>query len=156
MGVEDYIDGSYNVHDNMKMVSDGYNENSNSTLTNVIFKENLATGYSFNNPTMQGGGMYIENSSATLKDVIKKLRGPIGSSVDVTIKRIGQEEFLDVTLVREKIPIFSVHASFMIDESTGYIKINRFASSTAQEVEQALLELEAQDMEQLILDFRNN
>jgi len=90
------------------------------------------------------------------KDVVKKLRGPRGSSVDVTIKRIGQAEFLDVTLVREKIPIFSVLATFMIDESTGYIKINRFASTTAQEVEQALLELEAQDMEQLILDFRNN
>ena len=50
----------------------------------------------------------------------------------------------------------SVLASFMIDESTGYIKINRFASTTAQEVEQAMIELENQDMEHLILDFRNN
>ena len=90
------------------------------------------------------------------KDVVKKLRGPKGSSVDVTIKRVGQKEFLDVTLMRAKIPIVSVLASFMIDESTGYIKINRFASSTTQEVEKAMIELESQDMEQLILDFRNN
>ena len=90
------------------------------------------------------------------KDVVKKLRGPKGSSVDITIRRIGQKELIDVTLVREKIPIVSVLASFMIDESTGYIKINRFASTTAQEVEQAMIELENQDMDQLILDFRNN
>jgi carboxyl-terminal processing protease len=90
------------------------------------------------------------------KDVVKKLRGPKGSSVNLTIKRVGQKELLDVTLVRAKIPIVSVLAAFMIDESTGYIKINRFASSTAQEVEQALIELENQDMEQLIIDFRNN
>ena len=90
------------------------------------------------------------------KDVVKKLRGPKGSSVNVTIRRIGNKEPIDITLVREKIPIVSVLASFMIDESTGYIKINRFASTTAQEVEQAMIELENQDMEQLILDFRNN
>ena len=90
------------------------------------------------------------------KDVVGKLRGPKGSSVDVTLRRIGQKDLIDVTLVREKIPIVSVLASFMIDESTGYIKINRFASTTAQEVEQAMIELENQDMEHLILDFRNN
>ena len=90
------------------------------------------------------------------KDVVKKLRGPKGSSVDITIRRIGQKELIDVTLIREKIPIVSVLASFMIDESTGYIKINRFASTTAEEVEKAMIELENQDMDQLILDFRNN
>ncbi|MAJ45135.1 MAG: peptidase [Candidatus Marinimicrobia bacterium] len=90
------------------------------------------------------------------KDVVKKLRGKKGSSVDLTIRRIGQKELINVTLVRAKIPIVSVLASFMIDESTGYIKINRFASTTAQEVEQAMVKLENQDMDQIILDFRNN
>jgi carboxyl-terminal processing protease len=90
------------------------------------------------------------------KDVVKKLRGPKNSSVDVTIKRMGQKDLLEVTLVRAKIPLVSVLASFMIDESTGYIKINRFASNTAIEVEEALIELESQDMDQLIIDFRNN
>ncbi len=89
-------------------------------------------------------------------DVVKRLRGPKGSSVKISIRRVGQEDLIDVELVRDKIPIVSVLASFMIDESTGYIKVNRFSATTAQEVKEALSKLESLKMEQLILDFRNN
>ena len=76
-------------------------------------------------------------------DVVKRLRGPKGSSVKISIRRVGQEDLIDVELVRDKIPIVSVLASFMINESTGYIKVNRFSATTAQEVKDALTKLES-------------
>ena len=63
----------------------------------------------------------------TQKDVLQKLRGPKGSSVGVTISRPGIDDDFDVTLIRDKIPIVSVLATFMVDEQTGYIKISRFS-----------------------------
>ena len=92
----------------------------------------------------------------TQKDVMKKLRGQKGTSVDVTISRPGMEEDFDVTLVRDKIPIVSVMAAFMVDENTGYIKINRFARTTADELKESLTELENNGMNQLLMDLRNN
>ena len=92
----------------------------------------------------------------TQKDVMEKLRGPKGTTVDVTISRPGIEDDFNVTLLRDKIPIVSVLASFMIDENTGYIKINRFARTTAVELKEALTKLENSGMNQLLLDLRNN
>ena len=91
----------------------------------------------------------------TQKEVFEKLRGPKGSKVNVTIRRNSEEDF-EVTLIRAKIPIHSVLASFMVDDETGYVKINRFARTTAEEVSQSLAELELQGMTQLMLDLRNN
>tara|TARA_B100000131_G_scaffold306354_1_gene333334 strand:+ start:12 stop:1571 length:1560 start_codon:yes stop_codon:yes gene_type:complete len=90
------------------------------------------------------------------KDVITKLRGPKGSSVIVTISRYNVDENFDVTLIRDKIPIVSVLASFMINEKTGYIKINRFSKTTYSEFNKSLFELEKKGMNQLLLDLRNN
>ena len=73
---------------------------------------------------------------------MKKLRGPKGSHVDISIARIGLEEEFEVTLVRDKIPIVSVLAHFMIDDNTGYVKVNRFARTTAVELKEALNNLE--------------
>ena len=101
----------------------------------------------------------INNVSAykiTQKDVMEKLRGTKGTSVDVTISRPGLEEDFDVTLVRDKIPIVSVLASFMIDDETGYVKVNRFSRTTALEIKDALSTLENNGMKQLLLDLRNN
>ena len=92
----------------------------------------------------------------TSKDVLAKLRGPKGTQVDVTISRPGLDEDFAVTLVRDKIPIVSVLASFMIDDKTGYVKINRFSKTTTREITESLDELENQSMQQLLLDLRNN
>ncbi len=92
----------------------------------------------------------------TREEVIKKLRGPKGTTVRVTILREGLEEPLEFTIVRDVIPIRTVTTRFMVDDSTGYIKVNRFAATTSQEVEDALVELERNDMKRLILDLRNN
>jgi len=91
----------------------------------------------------------------TQKDVFEKLRGPKGSQVEVTIRRSSIDDF-SVTLTRAKIPIHSVLASFMINDEVGYIKVNRFARNTAEEIETSLYELEQDGMKEVMLDLRNN
>ncbi len=90
------------------------------------------------------------------EDVPKKLKGPKGTSVDITISRDAVEEPLEFTIVRDVIPLSTITASFMADDSTGYIFVNRFAAITAKEVEENLTKLEKQGMKRLILDLRWN
>lgn len=91
----------------------------------------------------------------TKEEVFKKLRGPKGTSVDLTIKRLDGERF-GVTIVRDDIPIYSVRTALMLDEKTGYIWLTRFSATTSDEVRKAIEKLEAQGMQQLIFDLRNN
>ena len=91
----------------------------------------------------------------TQDEVFEQLRGPKGSSVDLTIQRMGQDPF-DVTLIRAKIPIFSISAALLYDESIGYIKMNRFGHKTYNELVAAIDSLESIGMQSLILDLRNN
>jgi carboxyl-terminal processing protease len=89
------------------------------------------------------------------EEVPKKLRGPKGSKVEVTISRVNTENF-DVTLVRDEIPLFSVSAAFMMDDEIGYVFVNRFSSTTYQEVHEAINKLQDQGMQKLLLDLRGN
>jgi len=89
------------------------------------------------------------------EEVPKKLRGPKGSKVEVTISRVNTENF-DVTLIRDEIPLFSVSAAFMMDDETGYVFVNRFSSTTYQEVHEAINKLQDQGMQKLLLDLRGN
>ncbi len=89
------------------------------------------------------------------EDVPKKLRGPKGSRVTVTIRRHKKEDY-DVVLVRDEIPLYSVSAACMLDDETGYIYLNRFSGTTIDEVEKAILNLNSQGMKQLVFDLRNN
>ncbi|MCH8023893.1 MAG: S41 family peptidase [Candidatus Marinimicrobia bacterium] len=88
--------------------------------------------------------------------VVQTLRGEKGTSVNIKVRRAGQEKLIPFTIIRDDIPIYSVLAAIMLDERTGYILINRFSSTTANEVELALEELEGQGMTRLLLDLRNN
>jgi carboxyl-terminal processing protease len=101
----------------------------------------------------------INDSSAvgiTQDGVQKKLRGPKGSHVKVTIVRTGIKDNLEFDIARDKIPIYTVDASFMIDSETGYINVNRFAATTHEEFMEALGKLEAAGMKRLVLDLRTN
>lgn len=89
-------------------------------------------------------------------DVRNALRGPKGTKVDVTIKRPMVEEHLDFTIVRDDIPLYTVDTSYMLDQKTGYVKINRFAATTHQEFMDAMEGLEEKGMERIILDLRGN
>jgi len=90
------------------------------------------------------------------EDVPKKLKGPKGTKVEVTILREGMEEPFNLTIVRDVIPIYTVTTKFMADDSTGYVWINRFAATTSKELEEALAELNEGGMKRLILDLRMN
>ena len=89
-------------------------------------------------------------------DIMTKLRGPKGTTVNVKILRRGNPQLLDFRIIRDKIPLYSVSASYMVDKKTGYIKISRFAATTTDEFKDATKKLEAQGMENLILDLQNN
>ncbi len=110
---------------------------------------------------IQSGDRIIEigDSSSvgyTNEDVVSRLRGEKGTKVDVTIIRPGVANPLYFTITRDDIPLYTVDSSYMLDDQTGYIKINRFAATTHDEFMQAMDELRPQGMERLVLDLRGN
>jgi len=96
-------------------------------------------------------GIGIEN-----EDVMKMLRGEKGTKVEIRVKRRSIAELIDFTIIRDKIPINSLEASYMIDKETGYIKLNRFAATTIEEFRTAMTGLQSQNIKNLILDLRGN
>jgi len=88
--------------------------------------------------------------------VFKRLRGPKGTQVKLTVLRPGTPKPLHFTIERSKIPTSSVDAGYMIDNKTGYIKVSRFSANTYQEFKQALTALRKKGMQQLLLDLRGN
>jgi len=88
--------------------------------------------------------------------VFRKLRGKRGTQVKLGIARKGTKEIKTFTVTRDKIPQFSIDASYMINAQTGYIKVNRFAANTYEEFKAALTDLKNQGMKQLMLDLRGN
>ncbi len=89
-------------------------------------------------------------------EVKRRLKGPVGTQVEVTIRRLGIQKPFIVPLTRDLIPLYSITSSYMVDDITGYIRISRFAQSTYAEFLQALDELQGQGMERLLLDLRDN
>ena len=89
-------------------------------------------------------------------DVMKKLKGPKGTKVTVGIMRGGSAKLLSFTIVRDKIPIYSVDGAFMVSPGIGYIKVSRFAQTTADEMRAGIKELREQGMKDLILDLQDN
>ena len=96
-------------------------------------------------------GIGLKNS-----DVFDLLRGEKGTKVDLTIARKGETNPLEFTIERDKIPIYSLDASYMLDESTGYIKLNKFSATTTDEFLEAMSDLKKEGIQNLILDLRNN
>ena len=90
------------------------------------------------------------------KTVTDKLRGDKGTEVTVKIKRNGTKKLLEFTIVRDKIPIYSLDAAYMVNENIGYIKLNRFSGTTHTEFTAALDELKKDGMKSLILDLQGN
>lgn len=88
--------------------------------------------------------------------VMEHLRGPKNSNVSVGIKRKNRKDLIDYIIVRDKIPINSVDASFMVGDTIGYVKLTRFARTSLSEVKESILALKKQGMKDLILDLRNN
>ncbi len=100
-----------------------------------------------------------ESATGTAVDnnyVFQRLRGDKGTLVDVTVFRKGRKKPIDYTLVRDRIPINSIDASFMAANRVGYIKLNRFSRTTMDEFRKAIGELKDGGMRDLVLDLRGN
>ena len=89
-------------------------------------------------------------------DAVKLLKGRRGTEVKVGIYRRGIADLIDITLIRDVIPTYSIDISYMINDSIGYIKMSRFAANTYEEMVSAMKKLTAEGMTRLILDLRDN
>ncbi|MDQ7040797.1 MAG: S41 family peptidase [Rhodothermus sp.] len=101
----------------------------------------------------------IEDSSAiglSSTEIQKRLKGPEGTRVKVTIRRLGVREPLEFVITRGRIPLYTVNAAYMLDDRTGYIRISRFAMTTYDEFLDHLDRLKQQGMDRLVLDLRGN
>ena len=98
----------------------------------------------------------IAGVKMSTEDVMRRLKGPKGTQVNVKVLRRGVPELLSFTIRRDKIPVYSLDASYMIAPKIGYIKINRFAATTHEEFMDALATLKGQGMKDLILDLQGN
>lgn len=98
----------------------------------------------------------VAGTKITNEQVVGKLRGLKGTKVKVGIFRRGVSELIDYEIVRDKIPIISVDAGYLLDDKTGYIKISRFSATTSDEFLQKLYDLREKGMDKLILDLRQN
>lgn len=88
--------------------------------------------------------------------VIERLRGPRGTKVTVGVQRSNVEGLVDVEIVRDKIPLRSIDAAFMIRPEVGYIRLTSFARTTHQEFLEATARLQEEGMKSLIFDLRSN
>jgi len=82
--------------------------------------------------------------------------GPKGTKVNITVFRKGEKDLLDFTIIRDKIPINSLDAAYMLDSETGYVKLNKFAATTEKEFSDAIAVLKKKNMKNLVLDLRGN
>lgn len=96
-------------------------------------------------------GNKIKNES-----VIRLLKGPKGTKVNVRVYRRGEQELIDFTIIRDVIPTYSVDVAYMLDDITGYIKLSKFSATTYKEFLKAAKSLKKAGMTQLVFDLRGN
>jgi carboxyl-terminal processing protease len=92
----------------------------------------------------------------TSDEAVKQLRGPKGSTVQISIQRYGYEGLIDLEVERDEIAIQTVQGSFMIDETVGYVRLQDFSETSSSELRSALAKLDGLGMERLVLDIRGN
>mgnify|MGYP001105793701 FL=1 len=90
------------------------------------------------------------------EEIMRRLRGPKGTKVNLGIVRRGVAETLKFTVKRDKIPVKSVDAVYMIRPGIGYIRIGNFGATTYDEFMQGLQQLKSQGMTDLVLDLQDN
>lgn len=101
-------------------------------------------------------GEKVAGIGISTNGVRSKLMGMKGTKVNLNVFRKGEKEILDFTIVRDKIPINSLDAAYMLDNETGYVKLDKFAATTAREFTDAVDSLRKRNMKNLILDLRSN
>lgn len=89
-------------------------------------------------------------------DIMKRLRGPKGTTVDVLVVRRDLSDPIHFRITRDDIPLYSIDAAYMVDKITGYIRISRFGEKTYEEFRDAAKELKRKGMKQIIIDLSDN
>ncbi|MEX2594220.1 MAG: S41 family peptidase [Anditalea sp.] len=113
-------------------------------------------GLQANDQIINVDGETVAGTGVTNRDVFDLLRGPKGSIVNIDIKRKNEDELINYSIKRDKIPQYSINASYMINDEVGYIKITRFAATTYEEFVKAVKELKSQGMTKMVLDLQGN
>ncbi len=89
-------------------------------------------------------------------DAVRKLKGPKGTTVNISLRRRGYDGLIDLEIERDAVNMSTVRGAFMIDKDTGYVKLGDFSETSNEEVGNALKALSAKGMKRLILDLRDN
>ncbi|MDR1737515.1 MAG: S41 family peptidase [Candidatus Symbiothrix sp.] len=112
---------------------------------------------------LQAGDRIIEVNDTVIagvkmstNDVTSRLKGKKGTEVNVKVMRSNHPNLIPFKIIRDQIPIYSLDAAYMVDKTTGYIKLNRMAATTHKEMTDAMADMQAQGMENLILDLQDN
>jgi carboxyl-terminal processing protease len=92
----------------------------------------------------------------TTEDVVRRVKGPRGTTVDISIRRPGVPELIDLTVERDEINIVTIRTAFMMTPDTGYVRLQDFSETTDRELGEALAKLGGEGMQRLILDLRDN
>ncbi|HYO75783.1 MAG TPA: S41 family peptidase [Thermoanaerobaculia bacterium] len=98
----------------------------------------------------------VNTDDLALDDVVKRLKGPKGTTVNIKIKRIGMKEPIPLSITRAAIPTNSISNTLMIRPGVGYIRIKDFTSTTVRELDDAINKLKGEGMQKLVLDLRMN
>jgi len=101
-------------------------------------------------------GENVAGTGITTDGVRKRLLGKKGTQVNIQIFRSSENRVIDFSITRDKIPLYSIDASYLVTPEIGYIKVNRFSSTTAKEFLTALKDLKNKGMNSLILDLSGN
>ena len=89
-------------------------------------------------------------------DAVAKLKGPKGTTVNISLRRRGYDGLIDLEIERDAVNMKTVRGAFMIDKDTGYLKLGDFSETSNEEVGEALKALNAKGMKRLMLDLRDN
>jgi carboxyl-terminal processing protease len=89
-------------------------------------------------------------------DAVSKLKGPKGTTVNISLRRRGYDGLIDLEIERDAVNMKTVRGAFMIDKDTGYLKLGDFSETSNEEVGEALKALNAKGMKRLMLDLRDN
>jgi carboxyl-terminal processing protease len=105
---------------------------------------------------LSAGGIQLYGKELPTDSLINIIKGPVGSKVELEVYRKSTDEFLDFKVKREVVPLKSVVASYLLCKNLSYIKIDRFAETTAEEFHESLKKLKEKGISKLVLDLRNN
>ena len=150
------------VNENLEGEFDGIGVVFNMATDTIVVLNVIAGGPSYKAGVMPGDrivtidGKTVAGVKFPQDSVMKLLRGKRGTKVNVGIGRGMADELVDIEIIRDKIPINSIDAAFMLTPSTGFIKLSSFSRNSHKELVEAIEKLEKEGMKSMIFDLRDN